>query len=268
MRKFTSMSSWLATVAVTVLMVGTASAETEKHGVKANANPANGKIIFNEGKGEASACMGCHGEKALGMDALGAPRLANIGYVYIVKQLTDLAEDKRTPIGVGAVMNGFAKALSPQDRRDVAAYVDSLPREYEPSDLKALKAEGQKIGRPHLGKNLVYWGVGPVAPGDKAKVASCYSCHGFNGRGADPIFPAIGNQKYVYLVNQLKSWRDGTRHNDPVVGGVPMMQNVARTLTDDDIYDVAAFLASAPPVNVRDGLVIDNQTVLKEIRVK
>ncbi|MEO6422499.1 MAG: c-type cytochrome [Candidatus Nitrotoga sp.] len=259
MRKFTSMlSSWLTIIAVTVLASGVAvSAEAGK----IRANPANGKVIFTQGKGDVPACMSCHGENALGEDSMGSPRLANIGYVYIVKQLTDFAADKRVPSGLGAVMNGFAKELSEQDRRDVAAFVDSLPRKFEPSDLKALKAEGQQIGQTHLGKLLAHSGV-------KGKVASCYSCHGFNGRGADPMFPAIGNQKYVYLVNQLKSWRDGTRGNDPVVGGVPMMQAVAKTLTDDDIYNVAAYLTSAPPVNVRDGLLIDNQTVLKEILVR
>ena len=44
-----------------------------------------------------------------------------------------------------------------------------------------------------------------------------------------------------------------------------MMQVVAKTLTDDDIYNVAAYLTTAQPINVRDGLLIDNQTVLKEV---
>ena len=191
MRKSTSMlSSWLAIIAIAVLVSGTAASA---EGRKVSANPANGKVIFTQGKGDVPACLSCHGENALGNDAMGAPRLANIGYVYIVKQLTNFAEDKRVPSGLGVVMNGFAKALSEQDRRDVAAFVDSLPRKFEPSDLKALKAEGQQVGQPYLGKLLVHSGV-------KGKVASCYSCHGYNGRGSDPMFPAIGNQKYVYLV--------------------------------------------------------------------
>ncbi|CAH1385782.1 c-type cytochrome [Candidatus Nitrotoga sp. M5] len=259
MRKSTSMlSSWLTLIAAVVLVSGTsASADTGK----ITANPANGKIIFNEGKGDVPACMSCHGENALGNDDMGSPRLANIGYVYLVKQLSDFAADRRVPSGMGMVMNGFAKELSEQDHRDVAAFVDSLPRKFEPSDLKVLKEDGHEVGKTYLGKLLAHSGV-------EGKVASCYSCHGFNGRGADPMFPAIGNQKYVYLVNQLKSWRDGTRSNDPVVGGVNMMQAVAKTLTDDDIYNVAAYLSSAPPVNVRDGVLIDNQTVLKEIVVR
>ena len=258
MHKSKLLSSWLTIViAVAALVSGTASAEAGK----VSASVANGKIIYNEGKGDAAACMACHGEKALGMYAMGSPRLANIGYVYLVKQLTDFAADKRVAQGAGEVMNGFARALSEQDRRDVAAYVDTLEAASEPSDLKALAAEGQQVGKTHLGKILAVTGVA-------GKAAACNSCHGIQGRGADPMFPAIGQQKYVYLVNQLKSWRDGSRTNDPLVGGVGMMRVVAKNLTDDDIINVAAYLSSVPKVMVQGGLVLNNQTVLKHVIVQ
>jgi cytochrome c553 len=48
------------------------------------------------------------------------------------------------------------------------------------------------------------------------------------------------------LTNQLKKWRDGSRANDPM----SQMQNVAKKLTDDDIYNVATFLTSAPETTV------------------
>ena len=44
-----------------------------------------------------------------GLDAMGAPRLAGIGYPYVVKQLNDLADGKRVPSGAGAVMPVFAR---------------------------------------------------------------------------------------------------------------------------------------------------------------
>jgi cytochrome c553 len=200
----------------------------------AEGSAANGQAIFTNGKGAAAACMTCHGDKAQGNDVMGAPRLAGQGIPYIVKQLTDFAGDKRTPSGVGAVMPAFAKELSEQDRRDVAAYVNSL-KDMELSDLKALKDGGQAVGQSYLGQVLVKFGV-------KDKVPSCQSCHGYNGRGAAPIFPMIGQQKYVYLVNQLHNWRDGSRANDPA----GMMRAVAKNLSDDDIINAAAFLSSAP----------------------
>ncbi len=200
----------------------------------AEGSAANGQTIFTNGKGAAAACMTCHGDKAQGNDAMGAPRLAGQGVVYLVKQLADFAGDKRTPAGVGAVMPAFAKELNEQDRKDVAAYVNSI-RTVELSDTKALKDSGTKIGDTANGQIIVKYGV-------KDKVPACQSCHGYNGRGAAPMFPMIGQQKYVYLVNQLHNWRDGSRANDPS----GMMRAVAKTLSDDDINNAAAFLSSAP----------------------
>jgi cytochrome c553 len=239
MRKSISMLSGFM-VAVAALTSGACFAEEF-----AGANAANGKTIFTQGKGDAQACVTCHGDNAQGNDAMGAPRLANIGYPYVVKQLTDLASDQRTPGGVGAVMPVFAKALSEQDRRDVAAYVNSLETAPELSDLKAIKADGQvPVGEAYLGQVLVKYGVEGKAP-------ACQSCHGYNGRGAAPIFPAIGQQKYVYLVHQLKNWRANeadisggaiARTNDPK----GMMRAVAKNLTDEDIYNAATYLSAAP----------------------
>ena len=42
------------------------------------------------------------------------------------------------------------------------------------------------------------------------------------------VFPVIGEQKYVYLVNQLTAWRDESRTNDPYA----MMRKMAHNLTD------------------------------------
>ncbi len=227
MRK--SMLTWLCGAAG-VLVAGASFA--------AEGTAAAGQKIFAEGKGDAQACMACHGDKGQGNDAMGAPRLAGQGVPYIVKQLADLADGKRTPTGVGAVMPGFAKALSDADRKDVAAYVNSL-KDVELSDLKALKDGGQKIGNTMEGQIIAKYGV-------KGKVPACQSCHGYNGRGAAPMFPMIGQQKYVYLVNQLHNWRDGSRANDPS----GMMRAVAKTLSDDDINNVSAFLAAAPETTI------------------
>lgn len=220
------------------------------------ANVTNGKNIFENGKGDAvPACQTCHGEKAMGNDGMGAPRLANIGYVYIVKQLTNYAEDKRKDLTMDQ-MNGIAKGLSAQDKRDLAAYENSFPREVELSDLGALKADGKVIGETYKGQILVRYGVAGKAP-------ACMSCHGFNGRGADPVYPKIGQQKYVYLVNQLTHWRDESRANDPI----GQMRKVAKNLSDEDINNVAAFLSQAGDSTLGNGMEIDNQTVMKNVKI-
>lgn len=223
------------------------------------ANISNGKKIYENGKGDVAACVTCHGENAIGNDDMGSPKLANVGYVYIVKQLTNFAEGKRTDLTMG-VMNDIAKGLTPQDMKDLAAYENDQPRVGELSDLKALAASGKTIGQAYKGKALVIYGAA-------GKVPACQSCHGANGRGADPIFPKIAQQKYVYLVNQLTHWRDGSRANDPVQMGVGIMRTIAKNLTDDDINDAAAYLSQAADSTPGNGMEIDNRTVLKNVKV-
>jgi cytochrome c553 len=221
------------------------------------ANVTNGKNIFENGKTDTGvpACATCHGDKAMGIDAMGTPRLANIGYVYIVKQLTNFAEDKRKDLTLDQ-MNGIAKGLSVQDRRDLAAYENSFPRDPELSDLKDLKVNGTVVGEPYKGQILVRYGI-------EGKSSACQSCHGFNGRGSDPVYPKIGQQKYVYLINQLTHWRDGSRANDPM----GQMQAIARTLSDEDIHNAAAFLSQAADSTIGDGMEIENKTVLKNVKI-
>ena len=214
-------------------------------------NMANGKNIFENGKGDAPACQSCHGQNAEGNDALGTPRLAGQIYQFLVKQLTDFGtcEDPndqstcRRQDMTMFVMNNNALGLTPQDRLDVAAFLSQMEVPHQPSDLKELAAQGTEVGEGYRGKALVNFG------NVKRGIAACRSCHDYNGRGVDPIFPMIGQQKFVYLTNQLKHWRDGSRHNDVKQA----MQKVAQHLSDQDIQDLAAFLAGPEGVKYAAG---------------
>ena len=195
----------------------------------------NGKKIFTEGKGTVPACNSCHGPEGLGDDNMGTPRIAGQFYTFLRKQLEDYATDKRTDTTM-FIMNANAKGLTEDDRKDVATYLASLriKGDTKTSNLEELKTAGIAVGLPHKGKSLVFWG------GNDKGIPACYSCHGFNGMGAPPMFPMIGQQRYVYLVNQLKKWRDGTRTNDPKGA----MQAVAKKMSDEDINNAAAYLTT------------------------
>lgn len=212
------------------------------------ADYANGEAIFNNGKGNVPACNSCHGATGLGDDNLGTPRLAGQLYQYLQKQLDDYASDKRQDTTM-FVMNANAKGMSAQDRKDVAAYLNSLGRTFTGkdlqkasggSDVKALAASGVEMGQSHLGKVLVNFGD------IDRNIPACMSCHGYNGRGVDPLYPRIGEQKFGYLVKQLKNLREGARANDPMA----QMQVVARKLTDEDILNVATYLTQAPQTTI------------------
>lgn len=206
------------------------------------ANVKNGEKIFKEGKGSVPACMSCHGEDGLGNDMMGTPRLAGQVSQFLVKQLEDFATDKRTDTTM-FIMNANAKGLSPEDRRDVAAYAHLLGEGKlvgGGSDIKGLQASGITTGKAYLGLKLVNYGDA------ERGIPACRSCHDYNGRGVDPVYPMIGQQKLVYLTNQLKKWRDGSRANDPLA----QMQKVAQKLTDEDIANVTTYLTNASPLTI------------------
>jgi len=233
------MASAALTLATTSIVL---AAEPEDFAGTVNGNIQNGKKIFENGKGSVPACLSCHGQKGLGDDNMGTPRLAGQGEMYIYKQLTDFATDKRKDQTM-FVMNDNAKGLTDQDRRDVAAFVNSLRHPWSGSDMAEVKKNSNPVGVRYLGMSIVQHG----APA--AHIPACRACHSYNGRGAPPIYPTIGGQRYVYLINQLKHWRDSSRAND-IMG---QMQAVAHNMTDQDIYNVATFLTNAPRSTMGDG---------------
>ena len=65
----------------------------------------------------------------------------------------------------------------------------------------------------------------------------CQTCHGLDGYAQIPIAPHIGGEPAAYLAEQLRAFRSGKREHE-------MMSLVAKTLTDEQIEDVAAWYAS------------------------
>ena len=80
---------------------------------------------------------------------------------------------------------------------------------------------------------------GDVARGEKLGY-TCLGCHGIAGyRNAYPSYrvPKLGGQKAAYLIAAIRGYRDGTREH-------PTMMAQASSLSDQQIEDVATYLAS------------------------
>jgi cytochrome c553 len=78
------------------------------------------------------------------------------------------------------------------------------------------------------------------AKAGKELAYTCLGCHGIEGyRNAYPSYrvPKLGGQKAGYLEIALKGYRAGTRKH-------PTMQAQATSLTDQEIADISAYLAS------------------------
>ena len=92
-----------------------------------------------------------------------------------------------------------------------------------------------------------------LADGDAERGAAlgytCLGCHGIEGyRNAYPSYrvPKLGGQKAAYLVIAIRGYRDGTRAH-------PTMAAQASSMSDQDIDDVAAYLASMGKDTVASG---------------
>jgi len=66
------------------------------------------------------------------------------------------------------------------------------------------------------------------------KSAVCSACHGPNGNSANPEWPRLAGQNAVYIAQQLRLFRSGTRDN-------PIMKPLAAGLSDQDISDLAVY---------------------------
>lgn len=78
---------------------------------------------------------------------------------------------------------------------------------------------------------------------------TCLGCHGIEGyRNAYPSYrvPKLGGQKAAYLVIAIRGYRDGTRAH-------PTMTAQSSSLTDQQIDDIAAYLASIGKDTVEQG---------------
>lgn len=74
----------------------------------------------------------------------------------------------------------------------------------------------------------------------KVQSKGCVTCHGLDGQGTDPMFPNLAGQSDLYLEQQLKAFRSGRRE-------APQMSIVSKSLSDEDIADLAAYYAGLKP---------------------
>jgi cytochrome c553 len=170
-----------------------------------------------------TACHLCHGVDGAGDSAGAFPRLAGQASWYLYKQLKDYASGARR----NPVMEPIARALDDAAMQDVSAYyaASSAPAHDFSSRDPLLLQRGGAIAA-----------IGIAERG----VAACVNCHGPEGRGLPPSFPALAGLSPPYAALQLRLWKDGGRANSPL--GV--MAEIARALSDDDIDAVTAYFGS------------------------
>ena len=109
---------------------------------------------------------------------------------------------------------------------------------------KAAPVEGdaahETTKAPTAPMSVVSLPAGDAARGKDLAESTCATCHGHGGdTPIDPTYPHLAGQYRDYLEHSLQMYRDGEREH-------PIMSAQAKTLTDQQIADVAAYFSAQP----------------------
>lgn len=170
------------------------------------------------GAKRAAACSRCHGADGISPNDTW-PNLAGQHADYLARILGAY----KTGAQKDVVMTPLAQALSDADVRNLAVYYASLSCRTAPIETP----------------------VGDAAAG-RVLANNCIACHGEAGGTGNAAWPDLAGQKPGYLINVLKAFRAGLRQD-------PMMAGVARSLSDTDIANLAAYYAGRSCVPAAQG---------------
>jgi cytochrome c553 len=195
------------------------AAEGSKAAKAAKADPVKGESLYANGDAARNilACASCHGA-AGNSTIVQNPKLAAQHEAYLVKQLKDF----RGPDRNNAIMTSIAKAMSDDDMRNVAAYLDGQKQKPGAAKNQDTVDLGKKIYRAGLAEK---------------SVPACAGCHGPNGAGIPAQFARLGGQHQDYSAAQLTNFRSGARKNSA------QMTAIAKRLSEEEIKAVADYMA-------------------------
>jgi cytochrome c553 len=204
---------------------------------------------------------------------------------YILQQLDDFKNGNRMTSdyrkGNTGIMASIAEAMTPEEMKTAAKYFSSIkftpwvtvkeaamvPTTRIAGGLFLSKDDGmmEPIGNriievpententetlrdPHSGF-IAYVPVGSIKKGEalvttggNGKTIACATCHGQDLRGLGPV-PAIAGRSPSYLVRQMFDMQAKNRNGL----WTPLMKDVVAKLTDDDMLQIAAYVASKQP---------------------
>jgi cytochrome c553 len=141
------------------------------------------------------------------------PILAGQTSRYLYLQLKDFIEGRRSELA----MEPFIKDLSREDLFDLSAFFAAQkPRsiDFKPDATRVIRGKA------------------------KAEETLCTMCHlgGFKGQNE---IPRVAGQHPVYVIKQMNDFKFARRTND-----AGNMASVSKTLSEQDIEDLAHFLAT------------------------
>jgi cytochrome c553 len=165
-----------------------------------------------------AVCTPCHGATGHSLNSY-YPGLAGQPAAYLAQQLQAFASGQRA----NPTMSSLAINLTPAEIEQLAAFFAARPA--APNRVFKPDPQRREQGQALVEKN------------------NCAACHGAQLQG-QAAYPRLAGQGYDYLVTQLKNYKDGSRKD---AAGV--MAALAAPFTEQDIINIASYLANYPGVN-------------------
>jgi cytochrome c553 len=246
-----------------------------------NDHPPMPNVVVHGRQPHVRGCAMCHMPNGKGRPE-NAP-VSGQPAMYIIQQLHDFKNDLRNsadPRKPNTVqMIEAAKDMTEEEINEAAAYFSSMkwthwitvketstvPKtrisgnvffplpgsETEPIGDRIIEtpedAERFELRDPHSGF-IAYVPPGSVNKGSLlvasggGKTTACRVCHGPDLMGLGPV-PGIAGRSPSYLMRQLWDFKKGTRHG----AWSPLMQQVVKDLSQEDMLNLSAYLAAAGP---------------------
>ena len=177
---------------------------------------AKRSAALKDGQRSAAFCRHCHG--AGGNSVLPeVPNLASQNAVYLLEQMNKFAQGQRK----SAFMEGLIRALTPDERVNIALFLSQQPVTRKPATGTAQAAEGKAL-----------------------YLKLCVNCHGANATGTNKI-PRLAGQQTLYLQSSLKRYRSGSGERID-----PKMSAFTRNLKDADIKDTLQRFSELTQLNI------------------
>jgi len=246
-----------------------------------NEHPPMPETVAHGRKPDVRACGQCHMPHGLGHPESSG--LAGLSANYIVQQMADFKEGRRKSLvpARSASMITIAGAATDAEVREAAEYFSTLkaakwirvvesataPKTYvgagnmrhatpnggsEPIGLRIIEVpENSELAelRDSHSSFVAYVPVGAirrgqdlVGSGGGGKTVPCGACHGPALKGIGDTPPLAGRSP-IYLARQLMDIQRGVRDG----ASAPLMAGAVEKLTQSDIIDIVAYIASLEP---------------------
>jgi cytochrome c553 len=240
-------------------------------------HPPMPDIVAHGKRPDARACGLCHYPNGKGRQENAG--VSGLPVSYFIHQMNDFRDGLRQSADPRKantnVMIAIAKAMTPEEIKVSAEYfgamkwtpwvkvieTNTVPKvesrggiwipveggEKEPIGVRIVETpenpERTEILRDPRSGFIAYAPVGSIKKGEAlATTGECALCHGDGLRGLGPV-PGIAGRSPSYIARQMYDMQAGARRGE----WAELMKPIVAKLTDDDLVNIAAYVASRVP---------------------